>query len=34
MTAEMLELFRRNHHAGVLLVYNEPKDNPNKYNMH
>jgi hypothetical protein len=33
-TADMLELFRRNHKAGILLTLVDCKENPNKYSMH
>lgn len=33
-TAEMLELFRRNFKSGILIMFIENKENPNKYNMH
>ncbi|TNV82043.1 hypothetical protein FGO68_gene12297 [Halteria grandinella] len=33
-TAEMLELYKRNHPAGVFLILIDSKENPNKYNMH
>lgn len=30
----MLELFKRNHPAGIFIVFIGSKENPNKYNMH
>ncbi len=32
-TADMLELYRRNSKAGILVTYIDAKENPNKFNM-
>jgi len=34
MTADMLELFKRNYKAGILLTIIDAKENPNKFGMH
>jgi hypothetical protein len=34
MTADMLELFKRNYKSGILLTFIDQKENPNKFNMH
>ena len=34
MTADMLELFKRNYKSGILITYIDQKDNPNRFSMH